>query len=128
MSGGRGWSGSAIHQHFFVWFVEQVDDCSGTCPPGGLASRNRWVFAGGAVGVVARVGLKFQGFANRCVEAVLEGIASGCGAWGWHGGGGGRVHGGKRWGVFGIVHCEASTATEPLATGEPARWANSRGR
>ena len=125
---GRGWSGGAVHEHFFVWFVEQVNDCSGTGPPGGLASCNRWLFAGRSGGVVARVGLKFQGFANRCVEAVLQGIASECGARGGHGGGGGRVQGGRRWGVFSIVHGEASTSTEPLAAGDPACWADIRSR
>ena len=126
--GGRGWSGGAVHNHFFVWFVEQVDDCSRTWPPSGLVSRNVWLFASGSGGVITRVGLEFQGLADCCVEAVLEGIASGCGARGWHGGGGRRVHGRGGWGVFGIVHCETSTTTEPLATGDPARWADIRGR
>ena len=125
---GQGWSGCAVHEHLFVWFVEQINDCSGTCPPGSLASRDRWQFAGGSGGVIAGVGLKFQGFTNRCVEAVFKGIAGGCGARGWHGGGGGRLHGRRRWGVFGIVHCEASTSTEPLAMGSPARWADIRSR
>jgi hypothetical protein len=125
---GRGWSGSAVHNHFFVWFVEQVDDCSGTCPPGGLASRHRWLLAGGSGGVVARVGLKFKGHANCGVEAVLQGIASGCGARGWHGGGGRRVHGRRGRGVLGIVNCETGTAAEPLAAGDPARWVDLRGR
>ena len=42
----RGWSGSTVHKHIFVRFIEQIDDCSGTCPPGGLASRVVWWFAG----------------------------------------------------------------------------------
>ena len=124
----RGWSGGAVHKCISVRFVEQIDDCSGTCPLGGLASRIVWQFAGGSGSFVVRVSPAFHGFADRWVETVFKGIAGGCGARGWHGGGGGRLHGRRRWGVFGIVHGEASTSTEPLATGGPACWADIRSR
>ncbi len=117
---GWGWSGGAIHKHFFVWFVEEVNHCSGTGPLGGLASGGRWLLAGRSGSVVTRVGLKFKGHANCGVEAVLQGVASGCGARGWHGGGRGRMHGGSL--QHRCIPCWNPAASLGRSSFQPSIW------